>query len=103
MSRIHVKREELLKNLAILLEQDKIKIPNDEGLISELESMRYELGDRGKLHLKVPDGMTDDRIMSLALAVWDAKKTKSFETEMDWINKMRAPKDDRGKYEMFQL
>lgn len=36
-------RQQLLDNLAILLEQDKIKIPNDEGLISELKSMAYRL------------------------------------------------------------
>ena len=63
-------RTNLLNNLAILLEQDKIKIPNDEGLIGELESFRYELTERGKIKITVPDGMTDDRVMSLALAVW---------------------------------
>ena len=88
--------------MSILLEQDKIKIPNDEGLISELESMRYEMGDRGKLHLKVPDGMTDDRIMSLALAVWDAKQTKATETEIDFINKYRN-KEDKSRYSMFKV
>jgi len=63
-------REDLLRHLAMLLEQDKIKIPNDEGLISELESMRYELSDGGTLKIRVPEGMTDDRIFSLALAVY---------------------------------
>lgn len=63
-------RANLLTNLAILLEQDKIKIPDDEGLISELESFRYELTERGKIKVCVPEGMTDDRVMSLALSVW---------------------------------
>jgi hypothetical protein len=63
-------RQNLLNNLAILLEQDKIKIPDDEGLISELESFRYELTERGKIKVVVPQGMTDDRVMSLALSVW---------------------------------
>jgi hypothetical protein len=63
-------RENLLKHLAILLEQDKIKLPNDEGLIAELESFRYELSDRGTIKVTVPDGMHDDRVMSLALAVY---------------------------------
>lgn len=67
-------RQNLLNNLAILLEQDKIKIPNDEGLISELESFRYELTERGKIKVSVPDGMTDDRVMSLALAVWGVRE-----------------------------
>lgn len=63
-------RTDLLKNLQILLEQDKIKIPNDEVLIDELKSMTYELNDNGSTTIKVPDGKHDDRIMSLALAVW---------------------------------
>lgn len=62
-------RTNLLNNLAILLEQDKIKIPNDEGLISELEAFRYQLTERGKIKIGVIEGMTDDRVMSLALAV----------------------------------
>lgn len=63
-------RTDLLKNLQILLEQDKIKIPNDEVLISELKSMTYELTEQGRTKITVPDGKHDDRIMSLALAVW---------------------------------
>lgn len=63
-------RQNLLNNLAILLEQDKIKIPNDEGLISELESFQYTLTERGKIKVSVPEGMHDDRVMSLALSVW---------------------------------
>lgn len=64
-----ISRKNLLNNLAILLEQDKIKIPADEGLIAELEAFRYELTDLGKIKITVPEGMTDDRVMSLALAV----------------------------------
>lgn len=71
-----VSRTNLLNNLAMCIEQDKIKIPNDDGLISELESMRYELSERGKVKISVPSGMHDDRIMSLALAVWKAQKAE---------------------------
>ena len=67
-------RQNLLNNLAILLEQDKIKIPNDEGLIGELEAFRYELTDRGKTKVTVPEGMHDDRVMSLALSVWGIRE-----------------------------
>lgn len=63
-------RTDLLKNLQILLEQDKIKIPNDDVLLTELKSMTYELNDNGTTKICVPDGKHDDRIMSLALAVW---------------------------------
>jgi Terminase RNaseH-like domain/Terminase large subunit, T4likevirus-type, N-terminal len=64
-------RTDLLKNLQILLEQDKIKIPNDEVLIDELKSMTYELNETGGTKITVPDGKHDDRIMSLALSVWE--------------------------------
>jgi len=65
-------RKDLLNNLAIKFELDKIKIPNDQILIDELKSMRYDLvSERGKLRVQVPDGLHDDCIMSLALAVWE--------------------------------
>jgi hypothetical protein len=62
---------DLLRNLQILLEQDRIKIPNDPILIAELKSMQYQLSPAGNLTVQVPDGLHDDCIMSLALAVWD--------------------------------
>lgn len=67
-------RTNLLNNLAILLEQGKIKIPDDEGLIAELENFRYELSETGKIKITVPDGTTDDRVMSLGLAVWGMRE-----------------------------
>jgi hypothetical protein len=60
----------MLNNLIVLLENGKIRIPNDEGLITELESMKYVLKDSGRIKMEVPRGMTDDRIFSLALAVY---------------------------------
>jgi Terminase RNaseH-like domain len=63
-------RQNLLNNLAILLENAKIKIPKDEGLLNELKSFTIEMNDRGKAVIKCPDGLHDDRVMSLALAVW---------------------------------
>jgi hypothetical protein len=66
-------RRQLLDNLAILLEQDKIRIPNDEGLLTELESFRFEMSDQGRIKVTVPQGMHDDRVMSLALAVYGVK------------------------------
>jgi len=62
-------RAQLLNNLQILFEQDKIKIPNDQELIDELKSMQYELVGM-KVKMKVPEGLHDDRIFSLALACW---------------------------------
>ena len=63
-------KKELLTHLSLLLEQDKIKIPNDEGLLAELDAIQWELTDKGKTRIATVEGMTDDRVMSLALAVW---------------------------------
>jgi hypothetical protein len=63
-------RRDLLVNLQVLIEQDKIKLPNDETLLDELKSMQYVLGDMGKVKIEVPDSVHDDCIMSLALATW---------------------------------
>ena len=80
-----VSRRQLLSNLSVLLEQDKIKIPNDEGLKGELASMNFILkeGRDGKrmIDVQVPEGMTDDRIMSLALAVWEVTNPISIEDQ----------------------
>lgn len=62
-------KHELLTNLAVLLERDKIKIPNDPGLIGELEAFQYSIGDKGQVKFGSVRGATDDRVMSLALAV----------------------------------
>jgi hypothetical protein len=64
-------RMELLENLRILLDKGKIRIPNDPILLDELKSMRWELSEDGrKRKVQVPEGLHDDMIMSLALAVW---------------------------------
>lgn len=88
--RFNVKsRMDLLKNLQMLLEMDKIKIPDDEELLDELRSAQYELTQAGQVTVKVPDNKHDDRIMSLALAVWGIPQdpiklnqfTRSYQTQ----------------------
>jgi hypothetical protein len=77
-------RENLLRHLAVLLEQGKIKIPNDEGLIAELESFQWEMSDRGKVKMKAPSGLHDDRVMSLALAVWGCYEPYKRDLTLEW-------------------
>lgn len=65
-------RRDLLVNLQLQLEQGKIKIPDDETLKSELASVRYEMvGEKGRTAIRVPEGLHDDTVFSLALALWD--------------------------------
>lgn len=77
-------RRQLLDNLAVLLEQDKIRIPNDEGLISELQSFMFTLSEQGKIKVGVAEGLTDDRVFSLALAVWGASQPTKQEKADDY-------------------
>lgn len=63
-------RNELLINLQILLEQNTIKIPDDPALIDELEAAVWDITAQGRTRITVPDDKHDDRLMSLALAVW---------------------------------
>lgn len=62
-------RKRLLENLQVLLENNKIRIPNDPVLISELKSFQYVQHGR-KLRAEVPGGKHDDTVMAVALAVW---------------------------------
>ncbi len=90
-------RTNLLNNLAILLEQDKIKIPNDPGLLEELESFQNRLvtseNGRTKIKVSVPENMHDDRVMSLALSVWgisEPVKPDTFTQNRVAINRQRV-------------
>lgn len=64
-------RRDLLTNLALKIEQNVIKLSNDPTLKAELSYFQYELGDSGKLRIKVPDGLHDDTVMATALNVWE--------------------------------
>lgn len=63
-------RRDLLVNLQLLLEQNRIKIPNEETLVNELLSFRYTVNEKGRTRIEVPEGIHDDCVFSLALAVW---------------------------------
>jgi hypothetical protein len=74
-----VSRERLISNLMLVMEQGRVALPPDDGLIAELEAMRWVANrkdadpsdTRVRFRAEVPSGMTDDRIMSLALACWE--------------------------------
>ncbi len=64
-------RKDLLENLKMLIETQKIRIPNDPVLIGEMQSFQYQLTPRGKVRIGCPENKHDDTVMSLALSVWD--------------------------------
>lgn len=63
-------RDELLRNLQIMLESGRVKVHKDDlQTIEQLGMFRYEkVGD--KVRIQVPSGKHDDRVMALALASW---------------------------------
>ena len=63
-------RMDLLNNLKLMIEQDKIKLPKNQGLIDELKSFQYVISPSGRISAEVPEGLHDDMVFSLALAVW---------------------------------
>lgn len=63
-------KKELVEKLSIFIEQKKIFIPNKEILIDELKAFGYQLTEHGNVIYKAPEGLHDDAVFSLALAVW---------------------------------
>lgn len=63
-------KKELVEKLSIYIEQKNIFIPPKEVLIDELKAFGYHLTDSGNVIYKAPQGLHDDCVISLALAVW---------------------------------
>jgi len=63
-------KAQLVKKLAILIEQRLITIPQNEVLIDELESFGYNITEARNITYSAPEGGHDDAVYSLALAVW---------------------------------
>ena len=63
-------KAQIVDALALAFEQDKIKIPNDPTLISELMAYQSEKLPSGVLRYSAPEGMHDDCVIALALAWW---------------------------------
>lgn len=64
-------RKDLLANLQVKLEQAIVRLLNNEILKDELSYFQYEISDRGKLRVKVPDNLHDDTVFSTALSIWN--------------------------------
>lgn len=63
-------KKELIEKLSIFIEQKNVFIPNREPLVDELNTFGYHLSDSGNVIYRAPEGLHDDCVISLALAVW---------------------------------
>lgn len=70
-------KQQLVEKLQLFIEQKSITIPDKSELIDELEAFGYELTDAGNIRFGAPQGMHDDCVISLALAVWGLDDTKT--------------------------
>lgn len=86
-------KTQLIKNLAINIEQRRITFPREQMLIDELEAFEYQITDSGKLTYGAPDGKHDDMVISLALACW-ALKSQMVEAQV-MINREADREGDR--------
>lgn len=63
-------KQEMIEQLIVAIEQGLIGIPNNlEILINELKAFEYELLPSGKIRYQAPEGLHDDCVISLGLAV----------------------------------
>jgi len=69
-------KEQLIEKLAVYIERKLITIPEIQVLINELETFGYEYTPSKKIKYSAPQGMHDDCVISLALAVWGLFKDK---------------------------
>lgn len=70
-------KKALVEKLSIYIEQGRIAFPDDPDLIRELETFGYETTAAGNTTYSAPEGMHDDMVISLALAVWDLPESKA--------------------------
>jgi len=63
-------KEALLEKLSIWIEKKRLTFPNHEILVDELKTFGIEYSQGGRLKLSAPEGMHDDCVIALALAVW---------------------------------
>lgn len=62
-------KDKIVRQLQVLFEQNKIVIPNDDKLINELSAYECKINSNGLPIYNAPNGLNDDRVMSLCFAV----------------------------------
>lgn len=63
-------KKNIIDKLSIYIEQKRITIPNITEIINELQAFGYVMTDAGNVKYSAPQGLHDDIVISLALAVW---------------------------------
>lgn len=66
-------KEQLINNLAMLLEQKSLSLMDIPEQTAELQVYQYELTNARNVRMNAPPGMHDDTVIALALSAWPLK------------------------------
>jgi phage FluMu gp28-like protein len=66
-------KTELLTNLKLIMEQQRLALPYDKRLCEQINDQQYDYTGNGKLTFTHPQGTHDDQLWALALAAYAAK------------------------------
>ncbi|RLI03214.1 hypothetical protein DRO30_01430 [Candidatus Bathyarchaeota archaeon] len=75
------KKQEILGFLKQQMQNKTLKIPYDAELLAELNNEKFELSKDGNIKFYHPEGSHDDKVWSLALAVYATRKA-NFEAKI---------------------
>ena len=86
-------KKELIERLAIFIEQQKIYIPPIRTIIDELRAYTFKITEAGRITYGAPQGLHDDCVISLALAVWGltGKPKTAYESHLERMRKASKP------------
>jgi phage FluMu gp28-like protein len=70
-------KEQLVNGLAIALEHNELDLLDAPIQKAELQAYQYELSPGGHLKMNAPEGMHDDIVIALGLAVWGMRQAKN--------------------------
>lgn len=85
-------KKALIEKASIYIEQARVGLPDNPDLIRELELFTYKLSSTGNTQYSAPEGVHDDMVISLSLAIWPLPESKS---QMRADNNI-APEEDEG-------
>jgi len=71
-------KADLVQNLSVMMDQQKIHFYSHAELLQELEIFGYEISGSGNLRYNAPEGFHDDLTISLALTAFKLNNNQSF-------------------------
>ena len=79
-------KSNLVNALGTALERKEVTYPRDDALIAEMEAFSYKELPSGKFQYGAPDGMHDDCVIALALAVWGKNRSVLDWSSYGWVS-----------------